>query len=305
MKGFLRVIAYFAIVALLVLNLLVFLSSKDKEAQAIQEENRERVIEAARKTNGAEDISIKESETEDALTEELPTEVKAIEGNQTSPIEEETMEEIVPKSKKEIDPNLHIEERLKLMGLVDIDEYIDDLVVELRYATHDNFMGEVLYEDLKKCFLQREVADKLKEAQRLLKKVNAEYRLVVFDGCRPRSVQYKMWERVKGTNNAKYVANPNSGSMHNYGAAVDLSILDELGYELDMGTEYDFFGIEAQPRYEDQLFKEGKLNREQIDNRRILRKVMKDAGFHAIMSEWWHYNAFSRKEIRSRYEIVD
>jgi len=215
------------------------------------------------------------------------------------------MEEIVPKSKKEIDPNLPIEERLKLMGLVDIDEYIDELVVELRYATNDNFMGEVLYEDLDKCFLQKEVADKLKTAQKLLKKINAEYRLVVFDGCRPRSVQFKMWDKVKGTDKANYVANPHSGSMHNYGAAVDLSILDEIGYELDMGTEYDFFGKAAQPRYEDQLFKEGKLNREQIDNRRLLRKIMKEAGFHAIMSEWWHYNAFKRSEIRKRYEIVD
>ena len=75
MRAFLKVIAYFAIVVLLILNLLVFLSSKNKEAQAIQEENRERVFEAARKTNGAEDISSIEPKTDD-----LPTEVKAVEG---------------------------------------------------------------------------------------------------------------------------------------------------------------------------------------------------------------------------------
>ncbi len=303
MTAFLKVLTYFAIIVLLILNLLVFLSSKNKAAQAIQEENRERVIEAARKTTGTESAPNDSNESkQDSIEQETQKMEIAKQEDKQKPSE---VENITPKSKKEIDPNLPIEERLKLMGLVDIDEYIDDLVVELRYATHDNFMGEVLYTDLKKCFLQREVADKLKTAQNLLKKINAEYRLVVFDGCRPRSVQYKMWEKVKGTSKSKYVASPHSGSMHNYGAAVDLSILDEIGYELDMGTEYDFFGIEAQPRYEDQLFKEGKLNREQIDNRRLLRKIMKDAGFHPIMSEWWHYNAFRRDEIRRRYEIVD
>jgi D-alanyl-D-alanine dipeptidase len=101
------------------------------------------------------------------------------------------------------------------------------------------------------------------------------------------------------------VSNPRNGSLHNFGAAVDLSIVDENGIELDMGTPYDYFGELAYPREENRLVKEGKLSHLQALNREILRNVMHEAGFSGITTEWWHFNSCSRPEAFERYDIVE
>ena len=154
--------------------------------------------------------------------------------------------------------------------------------------------------------MHKEVAEKLALLKASIKKKDERLSIIVFDCVRPRSVQYNMWEIVKGTDQQKYVAAPGgSGSMHNYGAAVDLSLIHlDTGY-VDMGTPFDFFGDLAQPRYEEQYLKEGKISQDQFNNRRLFRAAMLQAGFHGILSEWWHFNAFPREEVKKKYQIVE
>ncbi|MFP4013886.1 MAG: M15 family metallopeptidase [Chitinispirillaceae bacterium] len=190
-------------------------------------------------------------------------------------------------------------------GMVDIQTINPSIKVKLMYSTEDNFLGEDVYGDLEKCYLRKEAAIKLSKAQEILQEKKKGYSLLVYDGLRPRDVQAKMWETVKGTDKQKYVANPRTGSIHNYGAAVDLTILDSLGKPLDMGTHFDYFGELAQPRYEEKFLAEGKLTEEQVENRKLLREVMTSAGFQGISVEWWHFDAFPKNEVRERYSIVE
>jgi D-alanyl-D-alanine dipeptidase len=188
---------------------------------------------------------------------------------------------------------------------VDAQSVCPDIVVELKYATSDNFLHKNVYGDLKKCYLLKEAAQKLAAAQKSLTALHPGWRLKIYDGARPRRIQAAMWALVKGTPQQPFVANPETGSIHNYGAAVDLTVVDEKGHELDMGTPFDFFGDLAQPRLEEASLKQGKLSAEQVQNRHLLRKVMTEAGFISISSEWWHFDAFPKEEVRKRFKIIE
>ncbi len=194
---------------------------------------------------------------------------------------------------------------LQELGLVNVLDVDPTLLVELKYASEDNFMGADVYGDLRTAFLRPSAAQKLKKAHDLLKERHPELRLLIADGFRPRRVQHRMWEIVRDTPMQPYVANPHSGSIHNYGAAVDLTLALADGTRLDMGTPIDHFGILAQPREEQRFLREGKLTEEQVANRLILREVMTAAGFIHLPIEWWHFDAFDRATVRSRYEIID
>ncbi|MCJ7487022.1 MAG: M15 family metallopeptidase [Candidatus Aminicenantes bacterium] len=194
---------------------------------------------------------------------------------------------------------------LTSMGLVDVQLLHSEIRVDLKYSTTDNFLGLDVYGALEKCFLQKEAARKLAAAQDLLTSLKPGWHLLIFDGARPRRIQVRMWEIVKDTPQREYVANPANGSIHNYGAAVDLTILKGDGHELDMGTPFDYFGDLAQPRLEEEFLKQGKLSEEQVGNRRLLRKVMNDAGFRPISVEWWHFDAFPREEVKKRFAIIE
>ncbi len=189
--------------------------------------------------------------------------------------------------------------------LVDIQKLNPDIQVSLVYSSEENFLGADVYGDLERCFLRKEVAEMLSSAQDLLQKERNGFRLLVFDGLRPLDVQRRMWDLVKGTDKQKYVADPKTGSIHNYGAAVDLTIVDSSGTPLDMGTPFDFFGELAQPRFEQKLLSEGMLTQEQLENRLLLRNVMQEAGFKGISVEWWHFDAFPKEKVRKRFTIVD
>jgi D-alanyl-D-alanine dipeptidase len=189
-------------------------------------------------------------------------------------------------------------------------DYVDlstlpDVVISLKYATIDNFMGINMYGAFNKAFLHQDAATKFKKAIELLKKEKPGWSFIIFDALRPHSVQWVMWNRVKDTPQRKYVANAEIGSPHNYGMALDLSLLDEKGKEIDMGTGFDSFSEVSEPQLEEKFLKEGKLTRRQMDNRLILRKVMTDAGFIQLSHEWWHYNALPEPEIRRKYKIVE
>tara|TARA_R110002072_G_scaffold146492_1_gene293359 strand:+ start:6241 stop:6987 length:747 start_codon:yes stop_codon:yes gene_type:complete len=200
-----------------------------------------------------------------------------------------------------------LEMTLRDQGLVNVEEEIPGIMVELKYSTTDNFFKQDVYGDLTKAFLQPEVAERLKKAQEMLQVENPGYTLLVYDGVRPSSVQQILWDNLDKPDSLKplYVADPKKGSLHNFGVAVDLTIFDtKADSTLDMGTSYDYFGYPAYPDREKQMLSEGKLTRAQIANRDILRKVMTANGFSGIGSEWWHFNAFSRKEAGEKFEII-
>ena len=192
--------------------------------------------------------------------------------------------------------------------VVNIQELDPTIMVDLRYSSKNNFLKKDIYGDLEDCFLRKEPAEMLCLANKHLKESYPELRLLVFDGLRTRSVQKKLWDAldtISLSERTQFVADPEKGSIHNYGAAVDLTLSLENGLELDMGTNYDHFGELAFPALEDSLLALGKLTDKQIGNRRILREVMTKAGFSTIDSEWWHFDAFSYNETKNKYKIVE
>ena len=184
--------------------------------------------------------------------------------------------------------------------------YIDNsILVDLKYATTDNFTGIVLYDDFDGAYFQPDVAQMIAEAHQYLKTLHPELRLLIYDAVRPLCVQRAMWERVKDTPHHRYVAHPDRLSLHNYGAAVDLTIADSSGQPLDMGTTFDHFGRAAGINDEQGLIRQGILNRQQVQNRQLLRQVMQHAGFRSISGEWWHFNACSLQEAKQRYTLIE
>lgn len=195
---------------------------------------------------------------------------------------------------------------LSSQGYVNIAETDPTIRIYLMYAYPDNFMGEAVYNGITRAWLRPEAAEKLIKAQRLLKEIHPEYSLIVYDAARPMSVQRKMWSLVRGTDKTNYVSNPaNGGGLHNYGMAVDVSIIDKTGTPLPMGSPVDFFGEEAHTNNEESLLQRGKITPNELDNRRLLRKVMKDAGFLTILYEWWHFNACSRAEAKEKLPLIE
>lgn len=186
----------------------------------------------------------------------------------------------------------------------DLSQY-PEFQIDLRYATENNFLGTILYGDLKQCFLHVLATEKLLVAARELTKLRSGWKILVFDGLRPRSVQQRMWEKVKDTPQEKYIGNPANGSVHNYGLAVDVSLSDSQSLEVDMGAAFDHFGPEAEPAQEENLLKAGILTPNQIENRLLLRKVMEHAGFIQLPWEWWHYDALPAEEVRRQYQAVE
>lgn len=198
-----------------------------------------------------------------------------------------------------------LEASLQKQGMVDIHSLDKTILVDLKYATTDNFTKVVLYDTLQNAYLHPLAAKKLAKAQKYLKELNPSLGLLVYDAARPLSVQKRMYKVVQGTPQASYVANPSRTGLHNYGMAVDLTICDAKGVALDMGTPFDFFGSAAAIRDEGGLVKRGILTNKQVENRKLLRKVMAYAGFAAIQGEWWHFNAVSLSEAKRSYKIID
>ena len=162
-----------------------------------------------------------------------------------------------------------------------------DFVYELKYATPDNFLKQAVY-DCGECYLRKSTAEALVKANEAFKQLG--YRIKLFDCYRPLSVQKKMWKILPGTH---YVANPAKGSKHNRGAAVDLTLVDAEGKELNMGTPFDFFGKEAHHTYTQH-------SKEVLENRKLLKETLNKYNFKSIYSEWWHYEY--RPEMQSKVE---
>lgn len=189
-------------------------------------------------------------------------------------------------------------------GMVDISS-LKGISLDLRYRTPNNFMGEDLYGDYAGTYLHQDAAEKLEKAVAILQQERPGWKIRVFDALRPREIQQRMWAKVKGTSSSKYVADPREGSGHNYGMSVDVTLEDEHGQEVDMGTPFDDFTPLAQPRNEMLFLRQGKLTKAQYENRLLLRRVMKQAGFGPLLQEWWHFNARGIKTIKSRYAVIE
>lgn len=180
------------------------------------------------------------------------------------------------------------------------------LTIDLRYASTNNFVGYDMYGPrFRRAFLHRIAGEMLFSALQDLRGINADYGFIIFDALRPRSIQRILWDRVRGTEGEKYIANPDRGSLHNYGFAVDLSILDEQGRELDMGAGFDDFRPIAQPQLEERFRAEGLLTDQHLRHRELLRGCMQNAGFRQLPHEWWHFDAMPRAEVNARYRIVE
>ena len=182
-------------------------------------------------------------------------------------------------SQKKKSPEIKLK---SLVGLKDttfvrLADYSDEFVYDLRYATTNNFLKAQVY-DCPECYTRVKTARALLLANAAF--IKKGYRIKFFDCYRPNSVQYKMWDIVP---NPQYVANPKKGSIHNKGGAVDITLVTLDGEELDMGTDFDFFGKKA---YHDNL----DLPQEILKNRKLLKETMEEFGFWSIRTEWWHYN---------------
>jgi len=165
----------------------------------------------------------------------------------------------------------------KAADLVDIKEVNPRIVVDMRYATEDNFTKKKLY-DSNTCFLRKSTALKLNEVQKKLEEMNLG--LKVWDCYRPLAVQRVFWAILP---DERYVANPETGSRHNRASAVDLILVDSQGRELQMPTGFDDFSPKADHSYQ-------ALPDQVIRNRELLKSLMEKAGFIPLPEEWWHYD---------------
>jgi len=173
--------------------------------------------------------------------------------------------------------------------MIDLKEAIPNLKLDVRYATSNNFTNKVIY-DTVRVFLVEEAVKALKSVANDLEKDSIG--IIVYDAYRPLSVQRKLWEMYP---NPDFVADPKTGSRHNRGAAIDMSLYDlKSGKSLEMPTEYDNFTEKASHSFAD-------LSEDILQNRLYLKTKMEKYGFVSLNSEWWHYDYHDWKS----YPVLD
>ena len=207
---------------------------------------------------------------------------------------------------------------IRKMGLVDISTLDKEILVELRYATTNNFMQQNIYGELRKAYFVPHFARKIAQAQQILRQRKPGYRLLIYDAARPQSAQRRMRQAVEGTPYTAYVAEASRGGRHNFGVAVDLTIADKDGRALDMGAPFDYFGREAWigdgrnttlqhfKAYIAQMQKQGIISAEAAANRTLLVEIMDAVGLRPYAKEWWHYQErVSMSRTREIYKLLD
>jgi D-alanyl-D-alanine dipeptidase len=181
---------------------------------------------------------------------------------------------------------------------------IAGIAVDLRYATPDNFIGRDLYSPYDCAWLHRDAAAALERVVAWLKDRRPGCTPLVLDALRPQRVQQQLWDALAGTDLQMYLANPQRGSIHSFGMALDITILDEQGRELDMGTGFDDMTELSHPALETRFLASGELTAAQIANRQLLRDAMCQAGFVGINTEWWHFDCGDRNLVRATFRRV-
>jgi zinc D-Ala-D-Ala dipeptidase len=177
--------------------------------------------------------------------------------------------------------------------------------VDLRYASTNNFAGRKLYGDWDCAWLRREAAAGLEQAAAFLQRQRPGWQLLVLDALRPQRVQEAIWLDVAGTSAQAYFANPKRGSIHSYGMAVDVTLLDSHGHELNMGSGFDEMNEKSHPDLHAQLLALGLLSAEHVALRELLASAMAAGGFSGIGNEWWHFDHGSREQVRAQLPLIE
>ena len=175
---------------------------------------------------------------------------------------------------------------------------LHNMDVDLRYTTSDNFLGRVLYQGLNCAYLRVEAGLALEQAARRVSDFQPGVRLRVLDALRPQRVQEQLYRELENTPVAMYLAHPERGSIHSFGMAVDVTLVDEQGRELDMGSAFDEMTLVSHPDREAEHLALGMLTAQQLVHRGCLRAAMRQAGFQGIHSEWWHFDFGDRVAVR-------
>lgn len=170
---------------------------------------------------------------------------------------------------------------------------------ELRYAGFDNFAGRPLYDGMDCAWLRREAAEGLERAAAWLHQARPGFTLLVLDALRPQRVQEAIWADAAGTPTQMYFADPKRGSIHSFGMAVDVTLLDPRGREVDMGSGYDEMTLRSHPAMDSEHLALGVLSAAQVAERGWLHAAMVRGGFHGIPTEWWHYDHGDRDQVRA------
>jgi D-alanyl-D-alanine dipeptidase len=178
---------------------------------------------------------------------------------------------------------------------------ISNIAVDLRYASTDNFIGRDLYSPYDCAWLHMDAAGGLDKAVQWLATQAPGHRALVLDALRPQRVQQQLWDALAGTNLQSYLAAPERGSIHSFGMALDITLLDANGKELDMGTGFDEMSEASHPALEAAMLASGRLTPAQLANRALLRGAMHAGGFKGINSEWWHFDCGDRDLVRASY----
>jgi D-alanyl-D-alanine dipeptidase len=195
-----------------------------------------------------------------------------------------------------------VEYASKDMNLVEITN-MKGLRMDLRYGTFNNVTGHDMYCGIQRAFVHRDALPKLKRSLSLIAKELPGFTLVIFDAARPMYAQSALKQAVVGTPYTNYVSSGKTGGLHNYGLALDLSLADSTGVLLDMGTDFDSFERCAGEVGEADALNSGRLTQQQVDNRKLLRSIMKRAGWVSLSSEWWHFNAYTRAYTKEHYPL--
>jgi len=182
----------------------------------------------------------------------------------------------------------------------------EGLAIDLRYAQDQNIVHRDLYCQETRAFLHRVAAQKLQAALDILRKEQPGYKLLIWDAARPLFAQQALRDLVRGTPMSAYVTSASKGSLHNYGMAIDLSVLKPDGSRMDLGTDFDDLSAKAGAtvRAEDSLVQAGDLGTRQIGNRRVLRSIMRRAGWIQLPSEWWHFNAAYSADVHANMTVL-
>jgi zinc D-Ala-D-Ala dipeptidase len=156
------------------------------------------------------------------------------------------------------------------------------------------------------CYLQDDAARMLYSAGRALRKMRPELRLQALDCARSLKTQRRLYARAQRTGRTDYVANPDRsyGSLHTYGCAIDLTLVDKRGRALDLGRRAQTYDRRLQPRRESGALRSGLLTKEQLANRLLLREVMVRAGFLPIGNEWWHFDCATPAQAAKLYPQI-
>jgi D-alanyl-D-alanine dipeptidase len=181
---------------------------------------------------------------------------------------------------------------------------VDSVLHDLRYATPRNFAGRTLYVGWDCAWVREEAARGLEAAAGWLARQRPGWRLLVLDALRPQRVQEAIWQDVVGTPMQPYFADPAIGSIHSFGMAVDVTLLDAHGREADMGSSFDEMSLLSHPALHETHLAQGHLAAAQVHQRDALREAMAHGGFRGISTEWWHFDHGNREQVRLGCPLV-